>query len=127
MEGHSLNDRPLLAKTVASELSTLIPDNAPTEDYLLEFLNGNEGRKEIEDVLYQLQTLGVHGIPKFIIEGSTVVDGAARSDVFVRVFRDIERRGVLQQSQTIFGSILGIPDEIIERGSHHAEDLAMSA
>jgi len=127
VEGHSLNDRPRLAQTVSTELEILIPDNSPSSDCLLDFLNGNEGRKEIEQALDQLHVLGVHGIPKFIIEGSTVVDGAARSDVFVRIFREIERRGKLQNSETIFGSILGIPEEIIESGSHHVEDFTISA
>jgi hypothetical protein len=127
VEGHSLNDRPRLAKTVAAELSKLLVDNAPTEANLLEFLNGQEGRKEIEEALHQLRALGVHGIPKFIIEGATVVDGAARSEVFVRVFREIEERGKLLNHQTIFGSILGIPDEIIQQGSHQAGDIRMRA
>lgn len=127
VQGHSLNDRPRLAETVSTELEKIIPDNPPSSDYLLDFLNGNEGRKEIEQALDQLHALGVHGIPKFIIEGSTVVDGAARADVFVRIFRDIERRGRLQNPETIFGSILGIPGEIIESGSYHVEDFTMSA
>lgn len=127
VEGHSLNDRPRLAKTAAVELAKILPDNSPSEDYLLDFLNGNEGRKEIEKTLHALQYLGIHGIPKFIIEANTVVDGAARSDVFVKIFRDIERRGELKKKQTIFGESLGISEEIIERGSHHAEDLVMSA
>lgn len=86
VEGHSLNDRPLLAKTVSAELQTLLEDkaSAPTEQLLLDFLNGNEGREEIEAAVHGLRKLGVHGIPKFIISGSMIVDGAARSDVFVR-------------------------------------------
>jgi predicted DsbA family dithiol-disulfide isomerase len=53
---------------------------------LLDFLNGNEGRKEIEAALQTLDQMGVHGIPKFIIEVTTVVDGAAPSAVFVKIF-----------------------------------------
>ena len=123
VEGNSLNDRPLLAKTVATELQKLLPDNAPTEPQLLDFLNGDEGREEIEAALYKLQQLGVHGIPKFIISGSLIVDGAARSDVFVRIFRDIERSGEVE-SGPIFGDILGVPTSIIEKGSHRAESMA---
>ena len=123
MDGHSLNDRPRLAKTAAECLKEILHDNAPSEEYLLEFLNGNEGRKEIEEALMQLQDMGVHEIPKFIIEGTYVVDGAARSDVFVNIFREIERRGEIQGGP-IFGDILGIPPEVVERGSHHAEDIA---
>ena len=85
VEGHSLNNRPLLAKTVSTELQSLLKDESvPTEQQLLDFLNGNEGREEIEAALHGLRQLGVHGIPKFIISGSMIVDGAARSDVFVR-------------------------------------------
>ena len=86
VEGHSLNDRPLLAKTVSTELQTILKNKStvPSEKQLLDFLNGNEGRAEIEAALHGLRQLGVHGIPKFIIAGSMIVDGAARSDVFVR-------------------------------------------
>jgi len=128
VDGHSLNDRPRLAKTVAEELAKILPDdnNVPTEASLLAFLNGKEGRKEIELALHKLQELGVHGIPKFIIEGTSLVDGAAHSDVFVRLFRDIERRGFLQSPNTVFGSILGIPEKVIEEGSHRAENLVMN-
>ncbi|CAB9520996.1 DSBA oxidoreductase [Seminavis robusta] len=123
VQGHSLNDRPQLAKTVSEELTKLLADKAPSESELLTFLNGNEGRKEIETALQQLQMLGVHGIPKFIIGGNLVVDGAARSDVFVRVFREIERAGEVE-ARPIFGDILGIPHDIIEQGSHHPADMA---
>lgn len=123
VEGNSLNDRPLLAKVVAEKLETLLNDEkAPSEDELLAFLNGNEGRAEIEQTLSTLQELRVHGIPKFIIEGSTVVDGAARSEVFVDIFRKIEARGKVERGP-VFGEMLGIPKKIIARGSHHSEDL----
>jgi len=95
-------------------------DTVPTPDDILDFLNGDEGRKEIEDALRTLQEFGVSGIPKFIIEGESMVDGAARSDVFVRIFREIEKRGRIAR-EPVFGNILGIPKEVIERGSHTAE------
>ena len=123
VEGHSLNDRPRLASTVAELLSHLLEDGAPSSSELLEFLNGNEGRAEILQALDTLQQLGVYGIPKFIIEGRTVVDGAARSEVFVRAFREIEARGEIYGGP-IFGKILGVPDEVIGRGSHHRSELA---
>ena len=121
VEGHSLNDKPLLAKTVAAELSNILDSgsDSPSEEQLLKFLNGNEGRKEILAAIEALHELGVHGIPKFIIEGAHVVDGAATSDVFVQLFRDIERRGEIENGP-IFGDILGVPSEIVEKGSHHA-------
>jgi predicted DsbA family dithiol-disulfide isomerase len=120
VEGHSLNDRPRLAKVVAEALKNLFVDNPPSSDELLDFLNGNQGRKEIEQALQALQQLGIQAIPKFIIEGHTVVDGAALSDVYVDIFRKIERRGKVH-SGPVFADILGISKETVERGSHHRE------
>lgn len=88
-----------------------------TEDEILAFLNGNEGRKEIENALRALNELGVHGIPKFIIEGSYVVDGAAVSNTFVRIFREIEERGKIKGGP-VFGDILGVDQSIVMRASH---------
>lgn len=95
----------------------------PSKDELLAFLNGDEGRDEIEEALRALGQLGIHSIPKFIIEGTTIVDGAAHSDTFVQVFRDIERRGNIQRGP-VFGEILGVPQDIIEKGSHRPEILS---
>jgi predicted DsbA family dithiol-disulfide isomerase len=124
VDGHALNDRPRVAKVVADELTKILPaGEAPLEGDLLKFMNGNEGRREIEQALAALAKLGVHGIPKFIIEGNSMVDGAARSDVFVKIFRDIERRGKIH-SGAVFAEILGLRQEVIEQGSHRAEDFA---
>lgn len=117
VDGHSLNDRPRLAQVVHKVLRELILDNAPTEDELLEFLNGDEGKKEISYATHALQQLGIHGIPKFIIEGTTMVDGAARPDTFVHIFREIEKRGTVQ-SGPIFNDVLGVSDETIQVPSH---------
>lgn len=120
-----MNDRPRLAGVVAEILPSLVgPDDAaPSEAELLDFLNGNEGREEIMHALQALDQLGIHSIPKFIIEGKTIVDGAAGSEVFVRVFRDIEQRGKVH-NDLVFGEILGVPPEIVSRGSHTTENLA---
>ncbi|GKY91136.1 hypothetical protein MPSEU_000086400 [Mayamaea pseudoterrestris] len=117
VDGHSLNDRPKLAATVARELKVLLPNKAPSETSLLDFLNGNEGRVEIERALSTLRQLGIHGIPKFIIEGSTLIDGAAHADAFIPLFREIEKRGQVV-SGPLFGQILGVSDDIVKRGSH---------
>lgn len=126
VEGHSLNDRPRLAGVVAELLSNLLgpEETTPTDNELLEFLNGNEGREEIMKALQALNKLGIHSIPKFIIEGKTIVDGAARPEVFVQVFRDIERKGEIHAGP-FFGDILGVPDDIIVRGSHTPESIAV--
>jgi predicted DsbA family dithiol-disulfide isomerase len=91
-----------------------------TEDDILTFLNGNEGRREIENALRALNELGVHGIPKFIIEGSSVVDGAAMPNTFIRIFREIEERGI-SSGGPLFGDILGVDESIVKRASHTKE------
>ena len=80
-------------------------------------MNGSEGRREIENAIKALKELGVHGIPKFIVEGSSVVDGAATSDTFVRIFREIEERGEVAGGP-IFGDILGVDESIVMKASH---------
>jgi len=120
VDGHSLNDLPRLAHVVAEKLKTLLEKSdvhAHSEDELLQFLNGNEGRVEIEQAVSRLNELGVHGIPFFIIEGHAAFNGAAHSDAFINVFRDIEERGFIR-SGPLFGEILGISPEVIEGGSH---------
>jgi hypothetical protein len=125
VEGHSLNDRPRLAAVVADLLADLLKEKSPSESELLSFLNGQEGRKEITRSLQTLRQLGIHSIPKFIIEGRTVVDGAAESEVFVDVFRTIERRGSIRGGGPIFGDILRVPDDVVARGSHTRESIAV--
>lgn len=125
VEGHALNDKPRLAKVAAETISeTLAEDSSPpmSEEEILSFLNGEEGRHEIENALHALHQLGVHGIPKFIVEGSSVVDGAAGPDTFIHLFRDIERRGEVAGGP-VFGQILGVSDEIVTRGSHTRESM----
>ena len=127
VDGHSLNDRPRLAKVAAEVLSdTIAKDNTNqpmTEDEILTFLNGNEGRTEIENALQALHQIGVHGIPKFIIEGSTVVDGASEgSDTFINIFREIEQRGSITK-KPVFADILGVNAETIQEGSHTRESM----
>lgn len=120
MEGHSLNDKPRLAQVASETLRSSLPEsehNNVTDHELLNFLEGNEGRKEIEGALHALHQLGIHSIPKFIIEGQTVLDGAAHASVFINVFRSIERRGKVAGGP-IFGEILGVEQHTIQKGSH---------
>lgn len=122
VQGHSLNDQPLLAKIVSERLMELV-DDAPSETELLDFLRSDKGRAEIEAAIDYLHDIQIHSIPKFIIEGSIAVDGAATPDVFVDVFRDIERRGSIK-SEPIFAPLLGI--ETIQ-ASHSREQLEKQA
>ena len=131
VDGHALNDKPRLAQVAAAEIAKLVTleckntnGNAPApmmEEEILTFLQGNQGRKEIELALQALNDLGVHGIPKFVIEGRQVVDGAAHSSVFIDIFREIEARGEVA-GKPVFASILGVDDETIQRGSHYSEE-----
>jgi hypothetical protein len=127
VDGHALNDRPKLAK-VAHECLLKMVNGANskteimTENDILDFLNSNEGRKEIENALSALNDMGVHGIPKFIIEGRRMVDGAAHSSVYVDIFREIERSGKVH-SGPVFADMLGISSELVERGSHTRDGL----
>eukprot|EP00978_Attheya_sp_CCMP212_P026351 scaffold86495_cov59-Attheya_sp.AAC.3 len=134
VDGHALNDRPRLAKVAAEEIKRLVEEHPNqstgtalmSEEEILKFLNGKQGRREIMEALRTLDQLGVHGIPKFIIEGRTMIDGAAKSDAFVRIFREIEKRGVLLHGP-IFKDILGIDDDVVQRGSHDATILGKIA
>lgn len=112
-----------MAKVAAQTLSeSVVGQPHLNEEEILSFLNGNEGRLEIENALRVLQQLGVHGIPKFIIEGSRVIDGAAGPDTFIQVFREIENRGMVERGP-LFGDILGISQETLMKGSHTKESM----
>jgi predicted DsbA family dithiol-disulfide isomerase len=148
VDGHSLNDKPRLAERVALELPRLLQQQreqqqhplnnmvvipsppavkAPSADEILTFLHGTEGRREIETAFGILQDdLGIHSIPTFIIEGTTVVNGAARSETLVDIFRDIERRGHVQRP-AIFAPTLGVSPQIMARGSHYYNSTSSSS
>ena len=107
----------------AEALSELIAEDDATkqsimsEEDILSFLNGDEGKLEIHNALNALRQIGVHGIPKFIVEGSRVVDGAAGPETFIQIFRDIEKRGDIANGP-IFADILGVSEDTWKKGSH---------
>jgi predicted DsbA family dithiol-disulfide isomerase len=123
VEGHSLNDKPKLAEVVCSLLNELLGESAPSQKDILDFLNGNEGREQVMHAIHALNQLGIHSIPKFVIDGNTVVDGAARSETFIEIFRDIEKRGETK-GNALFSDVLGVPDAMIEKGSHRPKQEA---
>ena len=129
VEGYTLNDKPRLAQLAAETVNQSLADQraidqALSEEEILSFLYGNEGRLEIENALRALRKLGVHGIPKFIVEGSSIIDGAAGPETFVKVFREIEKRGSVLGGP-IFGDILGVSQEMWMKGSHTRESLLL--
>ena len=121
VDGHSLNDKPKLASVVAAHLQELLQNrkdvDAPTEQELLDFLESDEGRENIMNAVSALKQLGINSIPKFIIEGTTMVDGAAHAATFISIFREIEARGTVQGT-AIFNDVLGVTDELVAKGSH---------
>lgn len=126
VEGYSLNDKPRLAKVTTDTVNEILlmqqhVQEAVSEEEILTFLHGNKGRHEIETAIQTLQKLGVHGIPKFIIEGTTIVDGAAGPETFVNVFREIEKRGSVRGP--IFSDILGVSEDVWMKGSHTRESV----
>jgi predicted DsbA family dithiol-disulfide isomerase len=127
VDGFALNDRPRLA-TVAHEcIAKLVLEedggvDVMSKEEILDFLNSDKGTKEIHQALDALKQMGVHGIPKFVIEGRRVVDGAAHSDVFIDIFRDIEESGEVY-SGPIFAEMLGVSLEVLEKGSHTRDSL----
>jgi len=131
VDGHALNDRPRLAKVSSEALTRAMTkdgsnkSNNPimTEEEILKFLEGSEGRKEINKARDMLHQLGIHSIPQFIIEGNTLVNGAAEWDTFVECFRAIEERGKVAGGP-IFADILGIEKELIMEGSHSLDSMA---
>ena len=100
MEGHALNDKPRLASVACKEIKLLLDkkkeeiDHPPpmTEEEILSFLNGNEGRHDIEQAGRMLNKMGVHGIPKFVIEGQRLVDGAVPSETLYRYLEKLKVR-----------------------------------
>jgi len=116
VDGHSLNDKPRLAQTVASALDKLV-DKPPSQEELLNFLESDSGRKEIIATLNRLYELGVHSIPKFIVEGRYIIDGAAHSSNMIELFREIEARGEVHGGH-VFGDLLGVSPKILRQGSH---------
>lgn len=117
VDGHALNDKPRLAEVAAEEITRLRGCDPMSKEEILDFLESDQGRAEIESALAALAQLGIHGIPKFIVGGSYIVDGAAHSDVFVKLFRQIEEEGN-ELGKPVFADILGIEPQLVQQGSH---------
>lgn len=123
VDGHSLNDKARLAKVAAQVLEENAQSSSSpplSEQDLLTFLHSNQGRREIEQALQMLQELDIHSIPQFIIEGSTVVGGAADWKTFVNIFEQIIRNQQPRDGTTtttppigrpLFAKVLGLLPE----------------
>lgn len=117
VDGHALNDLPRLAKVVEEELKGILPVGTTLmEADILDFLKGDEGKEQIEHAIHALQQLGINSIPTFIVDGAIMVGGAAKSDVFVKIFRDIEAKGTT--NGPLLNDVLGVDDDTVLKGSH---------
>mmetsp|Transcript_17582 Transcript_17582/g.58939 ORF Transcript_17582/g.58939 Transcript_17582/m.58939 type:complete len:134 (+) Transcript_17582:537-938(+) len=126
VEGHRLNDSARLARTAEEHAG--VP-RAETEA----FLKSKEGLAEITAALARAGELGVQSIPKFIVGGAYVLDGAVHARDHVALFREIETApdgpGVGMEDEdgqpvgwtaSVFASVLGVPAEVLREPSHPA-------
>lgn len=117
VEGHALNDLPRLSSVVAEEIENILPNGKRlSEEQIFNFLQSDEGTDNIEYAKNALRQLGIDSIPTFIIDGSIMVGGAASSNVFVDIFRDIERKGIVHGP--LLNDVLGVDDATVLKGSH---------
>ena len=117
VEGHALNDLPRLSAVVAKEIEHILPEGMTfTEKQILDFLRGDEGTEQIKYARHALEQLGINSIPTFIIDGSIMVGGAASSDVFVKIFREIEMKG--EVNGPMLNDVLGVDEATVLKGSH---------
>lgn len=105
VEGRKLNDAAMLAAAAAEHAGVDEPEAR-------RFLASNEGREQISKSLAIAAQFGIHSIPKFIIDGEMLLDGAAHAEEHVRVFREIERRGTTS-GRALFAEALGISPEVL--------------
>ena len=73
------------------------------------------GTNVLEKIQKQLDQLGISSIPTFIIGGQYMIGGAARSDEFIDIFRQIEKehpkRGL---TKSVFGSTLNFSNAVLD-------------
>lgn len=106
-QGVKLNDRIMLSE-VAVEVGA---DAAEAEA----FLESEEGLAEIEGAQAMLRQFGVSSIPTFVIGGHTVVGGAAHASELVDAFREAEQVEQTASHRSLFGDVLGISPEVLQR------------
>mmetsp|Transcript_8191 Transcript_8191/g.25914 ORF Transcript_8191/g.25914 Transcript_8191/m.25914 type:complete len:229 (-) Transcript_8191:306-992(-) len=108
VRGRKLNDAAMLAAAAAEHAGA---DEAAARAYL----DSDAGRAEIDKALLIARAYGITSIPKFVIDGELLVDGAAHADEHEAVFRSIERRGAVS-GRALFAHALGITPEVLHTG-----------
>lgn len=71
----------------ASELASLAADVGIDADEARGFLVSDRGRAEVEEAEARARTLGITGVPFFIIDGKYGLSGAQPSEILVRAIR----------------------------------------
>jgi predicted DsbA family dithiol-disulfide isomerase len=105
VRGHKLNDVPMLAAAAAQHAGV-------DEAAAVEFLNSDGGREQIDRALALAGQFGIHSIPKFVIDGTLLIDGAAHTGEHIAAFREVEARGTTS-GRALFAEALGISPQVL--------------
>lgn len=108
VEGRKLNDAAMLAAAAAEHAGVDAADARA-------FLDSDDGRAQIDSALAVARRFGISSIPKFVVDGEILVDGAAHADEHEAVFRQIERRGSAS-GRALFAEALGISAHVLAGG-----------
>ncbi|GMI33806.1 hypothetical protein TrCOL_g1570 [Triparma columacea] len=109
VDGHALNDLPRLASVVSSALVKAVDDGATyevTHSWLKEYLEGDEGMREVERTYDMVCDMGINSIPNFVINGEHIIRGAAGEEEFEKVFDEIIKEG--KEGEFVFKKSMGI-------------------
>jgi len=105
--GQKLNDMEMLLTSASKTIKTF--DRKAAQLYLQDT---KAGTKELRQVQLQLNELGIHSIPAFIIGGEFMMNGAADEKEFIKVFRDIEK-DKKEMNGNLFGKTLGFSNKVL--------------
>ena len=112
--GQKLNDMDMLLDAATVALGTLDGDTLFDREAAHLFLKDKQsGTQVLDNVKEQLDLLGIHSIPAFIIDGNYMVGGAAHTREFVGVFRQLERTPNNRSTKSMFGETLGFSKAVL--------------
>lgn len=75
-----------------------------TKQRLLEFLRGDELRKEVVEAVRDARNAEITGVPHFIIDNKYSISGAQEPDVFMHVFNKVLGKGACAGNNPCSGS-----------------------
>jgi len=115
VQGRKLNDAAMLAEAAHKT------NAVPTRDTLAFLADDTRAptSKAIRDIYAQVQRLGVHAIPTFVVNGGNhVVQGAAHADEFTKVLNHIQDTDEPIQ-EPLFAQLLGVTNRDLLQPTHH--------